>query len=100
VQKRSLQAFQGGAKADPPDQDEDEREGAAEYGVIPTPVVLSVLLECPSCQMQLQVAAKLQTRVTRDQDGSGALALRVRSAKTMHLCGQQALGLVEGPRER
>lgn len=99
VQRKSLQAFQGGATPPDPD-DEDERAGAAEYGQIIPPVVLSVLLTCPNCDAQIQVAAKLQSRVTRDTDGTGALALRVRSAKAGHLCGQQALGLVEGPRER
>jgi hypothetical protein len=46
------------------------------------------------------VEARLQARVTKDSDGSGALALRVRSAKSAHLCNQPTLGLAEGPRER
>lgn len=83
----------------PPDQD-DDHEGTSEHGLIQTPVVLAMLLECPSCQMQLQVAAKMQTRLTRNQDGTGSLALRLRSAKTQHVCGQQAPGLIEGDRER
>jgi hypothetical protein len=98
VQRKSLEAFQGGASK-AADQDE-EREGAAEYGVIVPPVVLAVLLTCPTCDAQIQVAAKLQSRVTRDTDGKGALALRVRSPKALHLCDQPTLGLVEGARER
>jgi len=64
------------------------------------PTVVSVELPCPSCDDVVFVEARLQARVTRDSDGSGALALRVRSAKASHICDQPTLGLAEGPRER
>lgn len=66
-----------------------------------TPTTIDVELECPSCHDRSMVEARLQTRVTRDQDGKGnTLALRVRAAKVSHTCGQGRLGLAEGPRER
>lgn len=97
---RKLGEWQEGTDPRAVTEEDDERAGTAEYGVIVPPAVLAVMLTCPTCDMQLQIAAKLQTRVTRDSDGTGALALRVKSAKTQHVCGQQALGLIEGDRER
>lgn len=64
------------------------------------PCTVTVELPCPSCDDVVFTEARLQARVTRDSDGSGALALRVRSAKSAHVCNQPSLGLVEGPRER
>lgn len=96
VQKRTVDQFQKPRAVD----DDEGHEGTSEYGVIVPPVVLAVMLTCPSCSMQIQVAARLQTRLTRDSDGKGALALRTRVAKTQHVCGQQAIGLLEGDRER
>jgi len=64
----------------------------------PTPI--NVRLECPVCGMESFVVAKLQARVTKDTDGNGALALRVRSPKASHVCDQPTLGIIEGGRER
>lgn len=91
---RKLSDWQAG------DDGDDDRMGTAEIETIVPPVVVSVLLTCPNCDAQETIAAKLQTRVTKDSDGTGALALRVRSPKASHVCGQVALGLVEGSRER
>ena len=67
---------------------------------IAAPCTITVELPCPNCDDVVFTEARLQARVTRDSDGSGALALRVRSAKASHLCNQPTLGLAEGPRER
>lgn len=68
---------------------------------IHTPALMDVILVCPSCLELVTVTARFQTRMIRDQDGGGnALALRTRAAKAMHTCGQMALGLAEGARER
>ena len=64
------------------------------------PIRVLVSLECPSCGDIETIDARLQARATRDTDGNGALALRVRSPKVAHVCGQAKLGLIEGPRER
>ena len=68
--------------------------------LITTPAGLSVTLPCPSCGETETVRATLRSRVVKDQDGSGHLALRVRSPKAEHVCGQLALGLAEGARTR
>lgn len=93
---RTLQEFQHPIVEDP-DQD---HEPTSDVDPLQTPVVASVILQCPKCGQAASVAAKLQTRLVQDQDGTGHLALRVRSPKAGHLCGQTTLGLVEGPRER
>jgi hypothetical protein len=64
------------------------------------PKTVSVELVCPQCDEPTWIEARMQTRVTRDTDGNGALALRVRSAKAAHVCDQPNLGLAEGARER
>ena len=64
------------------------------------PSTITVELVCPLCDEPSWVEARLQARTTRDTDGNGALALRVRSAKVAHICDQPSLGLTEGPRER
>jgi hypothetical protein len=64
------------------------------------PVRISVVLECPSCAETQTVEATLSARVVKDSDGTGNLALRTRAAKAAHVCGQQSLGLGEGPRVR
>lgn len=71
-----------------------------EHAPVGTPSVLEVELTCPECETLVRVEARLQTRLVRDQDGTGTLALRTRAAKVQHLCGQGTLGLAEGPRER
>lgn len=65
-----------------------------------TPIVANVLLECPNCQAQTMIAATFRTRLVRDHDGTGSLALRTKAAKVEHVCGQPTLGLLEGPRDR
>lgn len=67
---------------------------------IETPAELTFVLVCPDCDVVLSVAAKFQTRLVRDQDGDGTLALRTKAAKARHVCGQPSLGLAEGERER
>lgn len=64
------------------------------------PARVAVILRCPSCHESTTVEATLSARVVRDSDGTGHLALRTRAAKVAHLCGQQSLGLAEGPRVR
>jgi hypothetical protein len=64
------------------------------------PVRLALILRCPSCNESATVEATLSARVVRDSDGTGHIALRTRAAKVGHVCGQIALGLVEGPRVR
>lgn len=69
--------------------------------VIVAPTSVTVELPCPSCDDVVFTEARLSARVTKDSDGTGALALRVRSAKASHVCDQPTLpGLVEGPRVR
>lgn len=91
AQRKSLGEWQAG---------DEDHEGTADVEPIVPPIVVSVLLTCPNCSVQTTIAAKLQTRVTKDSDGTGALALRCRSPKAAHVCGQASLGLVEGARER
>lgn len=68
---------------------------------IHTPALTDVILVCPSCHELVTVTARFQTRMVRDQDGTGnALALRTKAAKATHTCGQMALGLAEGARSR
>lgn len=98
---KSLGEWQGGPRpVDAVDDPDADHVGTADLDPIQTPVVVSVVLVCPRCQAAHATAAKLQTRMTRDQDGTGHLALRVRAPKVMHLCDQPTLGLVEGARER
>jgi hypothetical protein len=105
AQTKTVAEFQesGRSPADPPDPDED-LEGPLlpheTYSILATPAKAAIRLECPLCEQAETVTATLRTRLVRDQDGTGSLALRVRSAKAEHVCGQLGLGLAEGPRER
>ena len=67
---------------------------------LPAPVIVSVILKCPGCDETATVEARLSARIVKDSDGTGSLALRTRAAKVAHVCGQQSLGLAEGPRSR
>lgn len=73
--------------------------------VLYPPLTLPVVLTCPSCGELATIEAKLSARVTKDSDGSGALALRTRAPKAAHTCDQLALPLgptpiAEGARSR
>lgn len=68
--------------------------------VMVTPNELDVVLVCPDCDERITIHAKFHTRLTRDQGGDGALALRTKAAKAAHRCGEPTLGLAEGERER
>lgn len=73
--------------------------------VLYPPMTVPIVLTCPSCGDLATVEAKLSARVTKDSDGSGAIALRTRAPKAAHICGQLALDLgptpiAEGPRSR
>jgi hypothetical protein len=78
--------------------DEDEPTPAVVRTLVETPAELSALLICPSCGMDARVTAKLFSRVTRDSDGSGSLALKMKSPKAQHICDQLSMGLDEGAR--
>jgi hypothetical protein len=69
--------------------------------VLVAPCKVGVELTCPTCGAIYTIPASLGARVTRDSDGAGAIALRVRADKIAHLCGQLSLELVsdEAPRE-
>lgn len=69
------------------------------------PLTVPIVLTCPSCGDTATVEAKLSARITKDSDGTGALALRTRAPKAAHVCGQLALPLgptsiSEGARSR
>lgn len=84
---------------DPIDSEDVEDEPTID--LVTTPASIPVALVCPACGQVEIVAARIQTRQIRDQEGNGnALALRTKAAKVAHTCGQMALGLVEGARER
>ncbi len=90
--------------------DDDEGEATAKgravrtppryLNIIEAPAIVSIRLICPTCDEPVMVEARLQARVTRDNDGTGAIALRTRAAKVSHLCDAETLGLAEGPRDR
>jgi hypothetical protein len=79
---------------------QDPDEGVARAISAGEPTTITVELVCPKCDDPTWIEARLQTRLTRDSDGTGALALRVRSPKAAHVCDSPTLGLVEGSRER
>lgn len=68
--------------------------------IVTAPATVHVILSCPHCGETATIGAKLYARMTKDSDGTGALALRTRAAKVGHVCDQETLGLVEGPRSR
>lgn len=78
----------------------DEPIAGPAGAVITAPATISVILSCPQCDEPMTVTARLFARMTRDSEGSGALALRTRAAKVEHTCDQPTLGLVEGARSR
>lgn len=80
--------------------EDDEVYPVSDLGAILAPTRISVILPCPSCGATSTIVAAVFARVTKDSDGKGALALRIRAAKAEHVCGQMPLGLVEGPRSR
>lgn len=60
------------------------------------PTIAEVTLRCPICGSEGSVLARIGTRVTVDDDGTGSLALRVKSTKAAHLCGTSQLELPLG----
>lgn len=79
------------------DNDQDERPVPIRTQVS-TPAELSVMLICPQCGLDVTIAARLFARVTKDTDGSGALAVKLKAPKAQHVCDQLSLGIVEGSR--
>lgn len=81
-------------------EDLDDADYPVSEGAVMAPTRISVILPCPSCGQTNTVVAAVFARVTKDSDGKGAIALRIRAPKVEHVCGQMPLGLVEGPRSR
>lgn len=69
--------------------------------VLVAPCRVGVELCCPTCGAIYVIPASMGSRVTRDSDGAGSIALRVRAEKVAHLCGQMTLDLstAAAPRE-
>jgi hypothetical protein len=82
------------------DDEDDQTYELSNLGPIQAPTRVSVVLPCPSCGQTNTVVAAVFARVTKDSDGKGAIALRIRAPKVEHVCGQMPLGLVEGPLAR
>lgn len=57
------------------------------------PCRVGVELCCPTCGAIYVIPASLGARVTRDSDGAGSIAVRIRAEKVAHLCGQMRLEL-------
>lgn len=87
------------AKTDPTPDDQDD-QAATVRTLVTTPAEISAMLVCPSCGMDVRVNAKLFARVTKDSDGAGALALKLKAPKAQHVCDQLTMGLDEGARIR
>lgn len=59
--------------------------------LVTAPAKASVTLTCPVCGATVAIVASLFARVTRDSDGTSALALRTRAPKSAHSCDQMTL---------
>jgi hypothetical protein len=85
---RALRDWQDG---DGPRAEDGTPTVEAPVHILQAPLRASVTLTCPVCGMSTAVVASLFARVTRDSDGTSALALRTRAPKSAHSCDQMTL---------
>lgn len=64
-----------------------------EITTIVAPAVIAVRVACPGCGELYVIPVHLGSRLVRDHDGAGTVAVRARASKVEHLCGQMPLEL-------